>query len=115
MSTINFTIRKNDTARTLNYALTMAGAALDLSTATAVTLVINTGDNIFNRAATIVSAESGSVSYDLVAEDSAKAGCMFCNFVVDYNDGTKILVPTTGHIIIDVREDSAGLNNIPEL
>ena len=84
MSTINYTIRKHDTARTLNYALTMAGAALDLSTATAVTLVINTGDNIFNRAATIVGApESGSVSYDLVAEDSAKAGCMFCNFVVD--------------------------------
>ena len=113
---INFTIRKNDTARSLNYSLTLGGAAIDLSTATSVVLTINNGTNVYSRAATINSpAESGSVSYDLVAEDSAKAGVAYMDFTINYSDGTILRVPTKGHILMDVRENSAGVNALSEL
>jgi uncharacterized protein YdaL len=111
MSTpINYTVRQGDTARVLNYNLTLAGAAIDLSAVTNVILTINDGDSIFQRTASIVSAASGSVSYNLQTDDVAKAGCHFMDFTINYVDGTILRVPTVGHIIMDVKTNSYSLS-----
>jgi hypothetical protein len=94
MSTISYTISQGDTARSLSYTLLVGTTAIDLTSATCSLNISDRKTGCRNVPVTIVSAQSGSVSYDLVAADSAVAGTSYLQFQVDFNDGTIIKVPT---------------------
>ena len=54
---------------------------------------------------TYVSRESGSISYNLVAADTADVGSHFVEFKVNYDDGTILYIPTEDKIVIEVLDN----------
>jgi hypothetical protein len=103
-------IRQYDTARRLNYQLTIGSQAVDLTSATA-SFVLRDGINCYSNLVTVSgSAESGSVYYDLQARDTANIGIKYCEFSIAYNDGTVLKIPTTGSIMLNINP-SISFNN----
>jgi hypothetical protein len=94
MSTISYTISQYDSARSLSYTLLVGDTAIDLTNATASLNISDRINGTRNVPVTVVSAQSGSVSYDLVLADSAVAGTSYLQFQIDFDDGTRLNVPT---------------------
>jgi hypothetical protein len=103
----DITIAQYDTARTLNYVLTVtsgsSNVAVDITDATASLHIKRPDGLILERSTTLVSATSGSVKYDLVDEDTAVNGLARLQFVVDFDDGTVLRVPTTDYIYMVIK------------
>lgn len=90
----NYTVSQGDTARSLTYTLLVGSTPVDLTYATCSLKITNRIGANYNRAVTVLQAASGSVQYDLVAQDTAVQGTHMLQFVVNFNDGTVLNVPT---------------------
>ena len=100
MNTIK--VAQYDTARRLNYTLTIDGAALDLTLATASFLVADGCTVYTNDVVVTGSAQSGSIYYDLQLRDVTNPGIRHCQFKIAYDDGSILMVPTTSSIMLEV-------------
>jgi len=98
---LRFEIKQNDTLPPLKVKLTQNGSVLDLSNAT-VKLVIN---NIGERTMIIEDAAQGIVRYDWQATDTIKAGIYLAEVKVQYPNGTRQTIPTTGQIEIRIHKE----------
>lgn len=92
---VNFKIVEDNTAPAYVITCTRDGDALDLTTATAVTLIIkNKASGTITqtgKAATVVTAASGVISYTADATDFPAAGTYVADVKVSYGSGVEIL------------------------
>ena len=100
------TIKQHDTARALTDTLTIDGAAINLSGA-AVVLVFqdDQGSAPVRRAASIVSAAAGTVSYQLIAADTAEAVTFTLEWDITFGDGSILTVPDNDYYRLIVKAD----------
>lgn len=88
---VNFRIVEDNTAPAYTITCTRDGSALDLSSASTITLIIknNASGTITQagKAATITSATSGIISYTADATDFPSAGTYTADVKVTYGDG----------------------------
>ncbi len=103
-------MKQNDTAPALEAVLKDAstGLPIDLSGASVVFRMSRRGSSALkvNAAAELVDAEAGSVRYDWITGDTNRTGTYEGEFVVTFADATRLTVPSTGTIPIQI---SAGV------
>ena len=107
-----FVIRQHDRLPILAATLTDAtGAAVDLTTATAVRFHLKTqngnGATPINQAAAVVNASAGQVSYSWASGDTDVAGAYNAEFEVTWADGRLSTFPNLGYIAVVVTKDLA--------
>lgn len=99
------TVKQGDTARTITGTLTFNSAAINLTGAT-VYLIFrrvqdytgrHVSDDAVERTATVVSAAAGTVSYQLVADDTADSGLYHLEWEINFSGGTILRVPDKGY------------------
>lgn len=98
------TIKRGDTARTISDTLLLGGSAIDLSGAS-VRLVWQRDGVATRRAATIVDAAAGHVSYSPVADDVAVAGRVQIEWEITFSDDSVLTVPTQGYYALHILAD----------
>lgn len=99
---MRFEIKQNDTLPPLKVKLTQTdGGVLDLTGAT-VKLVIS---GIGERTMAVEDAVQGIVRYDWQTTDTAKAGVYLAEVKVQYPNGTRQTIPTTGQIKIHIYKE----------
>ena len=95
MPRINFKIVAGNTAPAFAITCTRDGTAIDLSTASGVTLKIQRkSDGTITQAsgsAAIVTAASGIISYTAQASDFPSAGTYVADVTINWGSGTEIL------------------------
>lgn len=107
----DFTIKSHDRLPSIQATLGSGGAAVDLTTATAVTFImraINGGTVKVDAAASIVSAASGVVRYDWAAVDTNTPGQYQAEWEVVWSGNRKQTFPTTSYHTVDVLADLDG-------
>ena len=97
-------VKQLDTARTFNYTLNVGSTAVDLTNATVSLNILRPDNTTATRSATVVTPISGSVSYDLVADDTAQSGLHRLEWKVRFQDATVIRIPTNDFIYMLVNE-----------
>lgn len=92
---VNFRIVEDNTAPDYVITCTRDGDAIDLSSASAVTLIIKNKSSgtitQAGKAATITTAASGIITYRADATDFPSAGIYVADIVVTWSSGTEIL------------------------
>lgn len=94
-------LKQYDTARAISDALQIDSAAIDLTGATVTALWSRPDGVVYERAATIVSAVAGTVTYTPVAADVAIAGSAALEWRINY-PGTRLTVPTVAPIPVTI-------------
>lgn len=96
-------IKKHDSARLLTDVLQYSdGSPIDLTNAT-VSLIWNST----RKSASIVSATTGAVSYQLTDADVAETGTIELEWEIVFNDNKELSVPTTDRISLRILADLA--------
>jgi len=99
-------VKEGDTARILYDTLTLAGQAVPLTNATVSLWWYNPADNTrTEKSATIVSAVSGSVSYQLTTDDVSEPGVRFLEWSVEFQNGKVLRLPTNSYIKLNIIGD----------
>jgi hypothetical protein len=92
---VNFKIVEDNTAPDYVITCTRDGSAIDLTTASAVTLIIkNSASGTITqtgKAATITSATTGVITYRADATDFPSAGTYLADINITWSTGTEIL------------------------
>src|SRR3990167_95700 len=95
MATPNFKIVEDNTAPDYVITCTRDGTAIDLTTASAIVLIIQRkSDSTITqagKAATITTAASGIITYRADATDFPSAGLYVADIVITWSSGTEIL------------------------
>jgi|TARA_R100000479_G_scaffold74103_1_gene35828 hypothetical protein len=105
-----FTIKQNDTSPQIAAILQDGdGTAIDLTSASVRFHMkkIGAATATTDAAATVVSADAGSVKYEWVAADTATAGSYLAEFEVTYTNGAVETFPNDQSIAIVITEDLA--------
>lgn len=101
-------IKEGDTARVLYDTLTLAGQYINLSGSTVNLLWYSQNNStVSTKTATIVSAVSGSVSYQLVAADVAEPDVALLEWDITFPSGKKLRAPTSQFIKLNIIGDLA--------
>lgn len=95
-----FTIKRNDTAPALRYAL--LPDTVDL---TGAAVVFNMRGGPVRAAATVVTVNPPVVEYPWQASDTQKEGVYLAEFEVTYADGAVETFPTTNDLIVKIVPD----------
>ena len=99
-------ITEGDTGRVLNDQLFLAGQTIDLTNATISLWWIDpTTDSRQQKTATVTSAVSGSVSYQLTADDVSEPGIALLQWNIEFSNGSKLRVPTGKFIKLNILPD----------
>ena len=99
-------VKEGDTARILYDTLSLAGQAIPLTNATVSLWWWNPDENTrTEKSATIVSATSGSVSYQLTSDDVAEPGVRLLEWSVTFQNGSVLRVPTGKYIKLNIIGD----------
>jgi len=99
-------VKEYDTARVLYDSLTLAGQYINLSGSTVSLWWYDTDtETREEKAATIVNAVSGSVSYQLTATDLENPGVKLLEWSITFPTGKKLRSPTSGYIKLNVIGD----------
>lgn len=92
---VNFKIVEDNTAPDYQITCTRGGTAIDLSTASAITLIIKNKSSgtitQAGKAATITTPASGIITYRADATDFPSAGKYVADIKVTWSSGTEIL------------------------
>ncbi len=101
-------IKRNDTARVISDALTLDGAAINLTGATVSLCLrnITTGAS-FKHAATVTNAVGGRVEYAMQAADTATAGRFRLEWEIVLSSGAVLTVPDDDYHTLNILEDLA--------
>ena len=99
-------VTEGDTARLLYDTLYLAGQVVPLSGST-VTLwwYDPVADTRVEKSASIVVAASGSVSYQLTADDVSDAGVKLLQWNVAFPSGKQLRIPTGKYLELDIVGD----------
>ena len=96
-------LKQFDTAREIEQTLEINDVAINLD---GTTVALNWYDllrqTMWTRAATIVTAATGDVSYQPVDEDVENAGDFELEWVISYPDQTRLTVPTESRIAVTI-------------
>jgi hypothetical protein len=99
-------VKKNDSYDTITYQLENEdNSPIDLTGATVNFVMGKKNKLITNAAATITSATSGIVSYQLTQMDTLVSGTFLAEFVVTFASGTKKTYPSNGYITVDIEQN----------
>ena len=101
------TIKQRDSARLLFDDLSVNGTPLNLATASVALVWLNPATGTATRkTATIVTAASGSVSYQLTAADVETPGSYLLEWEVTFTDtNTQLTVPTDKYLKLNITDD----------
>lgn len=95
MAKINFKIVENNTAPDYTITCTRSGSAINLTSASDVSLVIKrTSDGVITQSgnsATVTDAAGGVISYRASSADFTTAGIYVADIIVTWATGTEIL------------------------
>lgn len=96
-------VRVNDTQRLIYENLTLGGYPIDLTNQT-VKLVIHdpATSTTYTGSATVVSAVSGSISYQLTSTDLAQTGSRLMVFQIVNASGDKLYIPSNGYLKLNI-------------
>lgn len=103
---MNFTIKRNDDGFVIAY--TLVNQDNTNPNLTGATVMFNVGNDtslLINKAATIVDAVSGKVSYTMTDQDSLYDGLYKAEFSVTMADGSKITYPRMGYITLNIQKN----------
>lgn len=98
-------IKRHDTARKFIDHLTVDGSDLNLTGSTVVLAIRRRDGYVRRRTATITSAATGEIEYEVDAVDVAEAGNYDLEWEVTFSDGTQLTFPSTGYHVLRVVED----------
>ena len=103
------TIKRGSTTPALTASLVDAnGAAINLTTATSVTMVMRSQSGVApstSATATITNAATGAVSYTWTAQDTSTAGRYDVEWVVNWTGGAIQRFPIQGYQSVSIEED----------
>ncbi len=103
------TIKRGDTTPALTFSLVDAsGVAVNLTTATTVTMVMRSQSGITPKVsalATVVTPATGAVSYTWTAQDTNLAGRYDVEWLVAWNNGSIQRFPIQGYQSVSIEED----------
>ena len=105
-----FFIKQNDTAPILQASLKDANDQIITLTGATVQFkmrAVSSTTALINSSATIVDADSGSVKYEWVANDTQTAGSYFAEFQVTFAGGRIETFPNGEYIQITILDDIA--------
>lgn len=91
-------LKQYDTGRAIEQVLSIGGVPIDLTGTTVNLLWAEDGVLLYNRTAEIVSAAAGSVKYQPIAQDVARAGDFELEWKVVYPDASRVTVPTESRV-----------------
>jgi len=103
-----FYIKQNDTTPSLRATLENgSGDAVDLTSTTVRFHMREIGKTTVktDAAATLISANTGIVQYNWVADDTDTVGSYQAEFEVTYSDNTVETFPNNGYIRIEITDD----------
>lgn len=99
-------VKEGDTARVLYDNLTLADQYINLSGSTVVLYWHDaSAGTVETKSATIVSAVSGSVSYQLTSDDVAEPGTKLLEWSITFPNGKILRVPTAQYIKLNIIGD----------
>ena len=106
-----FFIKQNDTAPTLEAALTDSnGRRRDMTQASTVRFHMkdeNGNALVTGGTGSIINAAKGIIAYDWQAGDTANTGTHSAEFEVTYNNGQVETFPNTGYIKVIIKDELA--------
>jgi hypothetical protein len=99
-------VKKNDSYDVITYQLENEdNSPIDLTGATVNFVMGKKNKLITNAQATITSATSGIVSYQLSPSDTLVSGTFLAEFVVTFANGTQKTYPSNGYITVDIEQN----------
>lgn len=102
-----FEIKKGDRLPAIESTLTdAAGAAIDLTNATAVfAFRLNSGGAVKTGAATVTDAAAGKVKYSWAAGDTDTVGVYAAEWRLTFTGGVEMTVPSSGFLYFTISDD----------
>jgi hypothetical protein len=99
-------VKKNDSYDVITYQLENEdNTPIDLTGATVNFVMGKKNKLITNAQATVASATSAIVSYQLAPSDTLVSGTFLAEFVVTFANGTKKTYPSNGYITVDIEQN----------
>jgi hypothetical protein len=107
-------VKKNDSYDAITYQLENEdNSTVDLTGASVNFVMGKKNKLITNAKATVTSATSGIVSYQLTPSDTLVSGTFLAEFVVTFANGTTKTYPSNGYITVDVEQNlDTSQNNV---
>jgi hypothetical protein len=107
-------VKKNDSYDAITYQLENEdNSTVDLTGASVNFVMGKKNKLITNAKATVTSATSGIVSYQLTPSDTLVSGTFLAEFVVTFANGTTKTYPSNGYITVDVEQNlDTNQNNV---
>jgi hypothetical protein len=107
-------VKKNDSYDAITYQLENEdNSTVDLTGASVNFVMGKKNKLITNAKATVTSATSGIVSYQLTPSDTLVSGTFLAEFVVTFANGTMKTYPSNGYITVDVEQNlDTNQNNV---
>lgn len=101
----DLTIKQNDTWPPLKATLTDENGPIDLTTATAVRVIMKGTTVTIDGVCTVVSATTGEVSYTWAAGDTAVNGSYNTEFEINWGSGRIETVPNDSYKTVEIKDD----------
>lgn len=101
----DLTIKQHDTYPPLTAALKTSGVAIDLTTATAVKVILKGATVTVTGTCTVTGASTGAVSYQWVTGDTAVADTYNGEFEVTWSDGKIETIPNDSYFTVVIKAD----------
>jgi hypothetical protein len=99
-------VKKNDSYDVITYQLENEDNSIVNLTGATVNFVMGKKNKLITNAkATVTSATSGMVSYQLTKTDTLVSGTFLAEFVVTFADGKQKTYPSNGYITVDIEQN----------
>lgn len=105
----DYTLKQGDRLPVISAVLKdSAGAAVDLTGATAKLNIVDDAGTAVSRTATISATPTdGTITYDWVADDVDVAGSFYFEYEITFPSGLKQTFPNNKHLTLEIIDDIA--------